>query len=130
MRKHNDTNIRVYTEKRDLIGTEKEIINELRKFCVCETGRFFLDGTLLRFISSDKHTPYVFTKTEENKLLLRRRSKYYMIPGDCGQIDIDSGSSHKFKVEEVCADMWRIDVNKLLKTYNIKIAAKKQHEYN
>lgn len=129
MKKNAKNNIRAYTTKKDLIGTEKEIINELRKFCTCESGIFYIHGMLLKFVSSTSHTPYIFNKENENKLLLRKRSNCYMIPGDCGQIDIDKYKPHIFKVEEVCEDMWKIDIKKLLNIYNINISPKEQHKY-
>ena len=115
-------NIRRFVKKRDLIGTWEQIRRELRKFLDPEAifimqGTF--NGTLLRFLASKEYTPYIFTKQNKEKLLLRKHTSAFYIPGDNGQIEINKNAI--FKVEEI-ADTMFLQVKEVKKVYNVKLA--------
>jgi hypothetical protein len=124
------TNIRMkLTGKQDLIGTWDEIKWELKKFYKdCPfTFAGTHDGILLRFLASSTYTPYIFTEENKGKLLLRKRHNAFMIPGDCGQINYLNKDAI-FKVEEISKGM-NINVEGVIKIYNVKIAPKPSSSY-
>ena len=115
-------------EKRDLIGTWNEIQAELKNFFFEDCPFTFMgtyDGALLRWLSIENYTPYIFTEANKGELLFRKRTdSFYM---GSGQYEMPMTAI--FKLEELPNPAMNINVDAVRKIYNVNIAPKKSHEY-
>lgn len=133
--KYTRKNIRIISQKKELIGSYRFIKKELGNFSYQMKDPnliyYSIHGILIKFVGvahPNYFTPYVYTEKNINNLFLRKTHNCFYIPGDSGQHETPA-EHYLFKLVEIPSDMHNVNVNAITKVYDIKISNKLQHEY-